>query len=124
MGRHRGADRPDCPFRPRGVSRPHVFDRRFLFDAAWRVCRDVQSHAAGQSRPDQHGRPRQSLPLRADAVPHHAPADGGRPIGAADLWTLYVNSLAYLPGELLLGTVLYEYVGLGTRDTRAPNPTP
>ncbi len=28
-----------------------------------------------------------------------------------DLWTLYVNSLAYLPGELLLlGTVLYEYV--------------
>ena len=33
-----------------------------------------------------------------------------------DLWTLYINSLAYLPGELLLlGTVLYEYVGLGIR---------
>lgn len=42
----------------------------------------------------------------------------------ADLWTLYVHSLAYLPGELLLlGTVLYEYVGLGTRDTRAPSPS-
>ena len=28
-----------------------------------------------------------------------------------DLWTLYINSLAYLPGELLLlGTVLYEYL--------------
>ena len=33
-----------------------------------------------------------------------------------DLWTLYINSLMYLPGELLLlGTVLYEYVGLGIR---------
>ena len=45
-----------------------------------------------------------------------------------DLWTLYINSLAYLPGELvLLGTVLYEYVGLGTRDQhpgpQAPSPT-
>ena len=45
-----------------------------------------------------------------------------------DLWTLYINSLAYLPGELLLlGTVLYEYVGLGTRDRnpkpQAPSPT-
>ena len=28
-----------------------------------------------------------------------------------DLWMLYINSLAYLPGELLLlGTVLYEYL--------------
>ena len=35
-----------------------------------------------------------------------------------DLWTLYINSVAYLPGELLLlGTVLYEYVGLGTRES-------
>ncbi len=33
-----------------------------------------------------------------------------------DLWTLYINSLAYLPGELLLlGTVLYEYVRLAIR---------
>lgn len=33
-----------------------------------------------------------------------------------DLWMLYIHSLAYLPGELLLlGTVLYEYVGLGIR---------
>ena len=53
------------------------------------------------------------------------PLTADEPLVQADLWTLYVNSLAYLPGELLLlGTVLYEYVGLGTRDTRAPNPTP